>query len=70
MIDEADRLLNQSFQDWLSQVLSHILPPAKPLELPEGVRRIPDDSVADAWQEKTWYEWSLPVRSPVSVVQK
>ncbi len=27
MIDEADRLLTQSFQDWLAQVLTYLRPP-------------------------------------------
>jgi ATP-dependent RNA helicase DDX51/DBP6 len=34
VIDEADRLLAQSFQDWLSQVLSAIRPPKNPVEPP------------------------------------
>lgn len=49
MIDEADRLLNQSFQNWLSKVLSHLRPPAT--GLPEGFKRIPSDRVAHAWLE-------------------
>lgn len=30
VIDEADRLLTQSFQDWLNQVLHHLKPPPPP----------------------------------------
>jgi len=29
IIDEADRLLTQSFQDWLNQVLKHLQPEGK-----------------------------------------
>jgi hypothetical protein len=29
IIDEADRLLTQSFQDWLNQVLAHLKPSEK-----------------------------------------
>lgn len=29
IIDEADRLLTQSFQDWLNQVLTHLKPAGK-----------------------------------------
>ena len=65
MIDEADRLLKQSFQNWLSQVRSHILPPAIPLELPVGVERLPHDSIATAWQKRPWSEDSMPISTPV-----
>ena len=49
IIDEADRLLNQSFQNWLSKVLSHLRPPTT--GLPEGSERKPWDRVANAWLE-------------------
>jgi hypothetical protein len=49
IIDEADRLLNQSFQNWLSKVLSHLRPPTT--GLPEGFERKPWDRVANAWLE-------------------
>ncbi|OCF56210.1 ATP-dependent RNA helicase DDX51/DBP6 [Kwoniella mangroviensis CBS 10435] len=51
IIDEADRLLNQSFQNWLSQVLSYINPPDPPRPLPEGFLVQPWDKVAPSWME-------------------
>ncbi|WVW80576.1 hypothetical protein I302_102562 [Kwoniella bestiolae CBS 10118] len=68
IIDEADRLLNQSFQNWLSQVLSYINPPDPPRPLPEGFNLQPWDKVASAWmegmglvsREEEWNE-SVPV---------
>ncbi|WWC98297.1 hypothetical protein V866_005188 [Kwoniella sp. B9012] len=51
IIDEADRLLNQSFQNWLSQVLSYINPPDPPRPLPEGFVVQPWDKVAPSWME-------------------
>jgi len=58
IIDEADRLLNQSFQNWLSKVLSHLRPPTT--GLPEGFERKPWDRVANAWLEA--YGLVKPVR--------
>jgi len=58
IIDEADRLLNQSFQNWLSKVLSHLRPPTT--GLPEGFERKPWDRVANAWLEA--YDLVKPVR--------
>ncbi|EPQ54018.1 DEAD-domain-containing protein [Gloeophyllum trabeum ATCC 11539] len=34
VVDEADRLLAQSFQDWLAEVLAAVRPPPNPLPLP------------------------------------
>jgi len=58
IIDEADRLLNQSFQNWLSKVLSHLRPPTG--GLPEGFERQPWDRVANGWLEA--YGLVKPVR--------
>lgn len=69
IIDEADRLLNQSFQDWLAQVLSHLSPaaPADP-----ALQAVPGhDAVAASWyedlglQKKTW-EGARPLSNNVS----
>jgi ATP-dependent RNA helicase DDX51/DBP6 len=48
VIDEADRLLNQSFQNWLAQVIAHIQPPLNPT--PPSTFE-PDDFLAQAWME-------------------
>jgi ATP-dependent RNA helicase DDX51/DBP6 len=48
VIDEADRLLNQSFQNWLAQVIAHIQPPLNPT-IPDTFE--PDDFLAPAWME-------------------
>ncbi|WWC65322.1 uncharacterized protein I303_107940 [Kwoniella dejecticola CBS 10117] len=66
IIDEADRLLNQSFQNWLSSVLSYINPPDPPRSLPEGFQYQPWDKVAPAWAEglglvKRDQEWQEPL---------
>ncbi|CCM04294.1 uncharacterized protein FIBRA_06465 [Fibroporia radiculosa] len=45
VIDEADRLLAQSFQDWLAQVLAATRPPANPEDLTES-RTLADNSMA------------------------
>ncbi|BEI90546.1 uncharacterized protein CcaverHIS019_0306160 [Cutaneotrichosporon cavernicola] len=45
VIDEADRLLNQSFQNWLAQVLAHTRPPTTPAT---GARDA-HDAVAASW---------------------
>ncbi|TFK46117.1 DEAD-domain-containing protein [Heliocybe sulcata] len=42
VIDEADRLLAQSFQDWLAQILSAIRAPPTPLSLPSPFSPYPD----------------------------
>ena len=68
IVDEADRLLAQSFQDWLSQVLSHIDPPTKPP--PPEFERQPDDAVSPHWQEALGladfsFEGGHPVRGTV-----
>ncbi|WRT70839.1 uncharacterized protein IL334_007838 [Kwoniella shivajii] len=68
VIDEADRLLNQSFQNWLSQVLSYINPPDPPRSLPEGFKLQPWDKVAPSWQEGLGLinrdaEWYDPIPS-------
>ena len=54
MIDEADRLLSQSFQDWLSQVLTAIRPPPLPTTstVPKELtdRLVPlHDALSPAW---------------------
>ncbi|ORY28038.1 P-loop containing nucleoside triphosphate hydrolase protein [Naematelia encephala] len=51
IIDEADRLLNQSFHDWLAKVLSNVVPPSEPIQLPEGFVRDKQDHIAQAWME-------------------
>ncbi|WWD20833.1 hypothetical protein CI109_105310 [Kwoniella shandongensis] len=64
VIDEADRLLNQSFQNWLAQVLAYTRPPDKPIE--RTFERQPYDHVAPAWTEAFGLidmsaEWNDPV---------
>ncbi|WVN89789.1 uncharacterized protein L203_105019 [Cryptococcus depauperatus CBS 7841] len=62
VIDEADRLLNQSFQDWLAQVLAYIRPSINTVT-PSSARQ-PYDAVAPAWMEsfgltdgsEEWYD--------------
>nr|ODN95988.1 ATP-dependent RNA helicase DDX51/DBP6 [Cryptococcus depauperatus CBS 7855] len=62
VIDEADRLLNQSFQDWLAQVLAYIRPSIN-TATPSSARQ-PYDAVAPAWMEsfgltdgsEEWYD--------------
>jgi ATP-dependent RNA helicase DDX51/DBP6 len=49
VIDEADRLLNQSFQNWLSKVLLHLRPPTT--GIPEGHKRLAWDTVAASWAQ-------------------
>lgn len=49
VIDEADRLLNQSFHNWLAEVLQHTRPPTRPIELPPNFRHLPWDHVAEEW---------------------
>lgn len=51
VIDEADRLLAQSFQNWLPTVLAHNRPPtSRPAFMDEpGFERQSWDSVAPAW---------------------
>ncbi|KAJ9124143.1 hypothetical protein QFC22_000939 [Naganishia vaughanmartiniae] len=66
IIDEADRLLNQSFQDWLAQVLTHLAPESQASEASQGI--VGHDAVASSWyeglglQEKLW-EGSRPLSS-------
>lgn len=70
IIDEADRLLNQSFQDWLAQVLTHLSPATK---APSS--RVPSghDAVAASWYEelglleKTW-EGARPLSNNVRIL--
>jgi len=50
-MDEADRLLNQSFQNWLPTVLRHARPPDEPVVLPPDFTIKPYDLVSAAWQE-------------------
>lgn len=45
VIDEADRLLTQSFQNWLAQVLAHTRPPTTPAANPAASY----DAVASSW---------------------
>ncbi|KAJ9106074.1 hypothetical protein QFC21_001213 [Naganishia friedmannii] len=58
IIDEADRLLNQSFQDWLAQVLTHLSPESHASEASQG--KVGHDAVAAPWyeglglQQKLW----------------
>ncbi|WWC72710.1 uncharacterized protein I206_106674 [Kwoniella pini CBS 10737] len=66
IIDEADRLLNQSFQNWLSSVLSFINPPDPPRQLSKDFKYQPWDKVAPAWQEGLGLierneEWQEPI---------
>ncbi|WVQ86119.1 hypothetical protein IAT38_008287 [Cryptococcus sp. DSM 104549] len=71
VIDEADRLLSQSFQNWLAQVLSYTRPP--PASSPVSSTIIADtrhhfDKVVPAWMEAHRLvdnspEWSAPVPS-------
>ena len=74
VIDEADRLLNQSFQNWLSSVLSHTRPPTSQVEMEPGFVRKPYDAVAPAWQEafgladRSW-EGAEPIQPVVRVQQ-
>jgi hypothetical protein len=42
--------LNQSFHNWLQQVLSHTRPPVERIPVPEGFVRQPWDLVAGEWQ--------------------
>lgn len=49
VIDEADRLLNQSFQNWLTQVLAYTRPPVEPI--PPSFKRKPHDTVSSAFME-------------------
>jgi ATP-dependent RNA helicase DDX51/DBP6 len=53
VIDEADRLLTQSFQDWLVQVLAATRPPPVTEHMPQGDAAALDamihDAVAPAW---------------------
>ncbi|AFR98027.1 ATP-dependent RNA helicase DDX51/DBP6 [Cryptococcus neoformans C23] len=49
VIDEADRLLNQSFQDWLTQVLAYTRPPVEPIA--PSFKRKPYDTVSSAFME-------------------
>ncbi|KIR56358.1 ATP-dependent RNA helicase DDX51/DBP6 [Cryptococcus gattii Ru294] len=49
VIDEADRLLNQSFQNWLTQVLAYTRPPIEPI--PPSFKRKPHDTVSSAFME-------------------
>jgi ATP-dependent RNA helicase DDX51/DBP6 len=68
VIDEADRLLTQSFQNWLVQVLADTRsPPAANA----GVKQSSHDAVAAAWAEPLGlvngeFEGSEEVRSTVS----
>jgi ATP-dependent RNA helicase DDX51/DBP6 len=45
VIDEADRLLTQSFQNWLAQVLAHTRPPTAPATKAQAAH----DAVAASW---------------------
>ncbi|EIW66250.1 hypothetical protein TREMEDRAFT_35235, partial [Tremella mesenterica DSM 1558] len=47
VIDEADRLLNQSYQDWLMMVLRHTRPTDDNMALEREI--MPDDHVAPLW---------------------
>lgn len=55
VIDEADRLLAQSFQDWLAQVLSCLKPPTKPVSVQ-----------ASASETKCSFPTSTPTRSALA----
>ncbi|WVQ70799.1 hypothetical protein IAR50_000321 [Cryptococcus sp. DSM 104548] len=66
VIDEADRLLNQSFQNWLSQVLAYTRPTSQPED--ETVPRQVCDTVSPAWMESFHLEdrsseWCDPIPS-------
>ncbi|CAK5284128.1 unnamed protein product [Mycena citricolor] len=61
VIDEADRLLAQSFQDWLAQVLSATRPPSVPKTLADRTPRHPD-AVSPAFRSLLSYAlppWNL-----------
>lgn len=72
VIDEADRLLNQSFQNWLTQVLAYTRPPVQPI--PPSFKRKPDDTVSSAFMEACslidkdgeWCDSSPSIVCPVS----
>lgn len=53
MIDEADRLLAQSFQDWLVQILAAMRPPPVIEHIPQenitALDALVHDAVAPAW---------------------
>ncbi|ODN99600.1 ATP-dependent RNA helicase DDX51/DBP6 [Cryptococcus wingfieldii CBS 7118] len=66
VIDEADRLLNQSFQNWLSQVLAYTRPTSQPED--ETVSRQVCDTISPAWMESFHLEdrsseWCDPLPS-------
>ncbi|WVF67768.1 hypothetical protein IAT40_002528 [Kwoniella sp. CBS 6097] len=66
IIDEADRLLNQSFQNWLSSVLSYIRPPENPPKPSFELK--PWDKLNPAWLEAYGLEdrtgeWCDPIQS-------
>lgn len=68
VIDEADRLLTQSFQNWLAQVLAHTRPPTSPAESAAAY-----DAVAPSWAAPLGlasddFEGSEPVPSTVCPV--
>lgn len=55
IIDEADRLLGQSFQNWLPEVLAHTRAPTTQAEPAQAT---PGDAVAGAWMKAS----GLPVQ--------
>lgn len=64
IVDEADRLLTQSFQDWLAQVLVHLRPP----KLESTVELAAGDAIAASWYEDlqmggNLWEGSVPLQS-------
>ncbi|KAL1412400.1 ATP-dependent RNA helicase dbp6 [Vanrija albida] len=64
VIDEADRLLTQSFQNWLAQVLAHARPPSAEADRKASTH----DAVASSWAEPLGlasgeWEGSDPVQS-------
>ncbi|WVR08741.1 hypothetical protein IAU60_005799 [Kwoniella sp. DSM 27419] len=66
VIDEADRLLNQSFQNWLSQVLAYIRPPEVHTKPSFEIK--PWDKVAPGWMEALGLvdrsgDWCDPIES-------
>ncbi|GMK56688.1 hypothetical protein CspeluHIS016_0305280 [Cutaneotrichosporon spelunceum] len=64
VIDEADRLLTQSFQNWLAQVLAHTRPPAQPAAVHDAVASSGDaGAVAASWLPTPEFEGAAPATS-------
>lgn len=69
VIDEADRLLTQAFQDWLGQVLRYLKPPTVDQSVSPSKLALQPDSVAPSWLRskirfpEPWEGWT-PTQSP------